>query len=368
MYEEIGYAKDLVWMRRCLELASQARGCTAPNPMVGCVIVKHGEVIGEGFHPKAGQPHAEVFAIEAAQTPDPQATQGATLYVNLEPCNHFGRTPPCTEAVIRAGIIRVVVGSIDPDVRVSGSGIDRLRAAGIEVTVGVAEAECQELNEAFIYRVQHQMPFGILKYAMTLDGKIATSTGHSYWITGESARREVHDLRAGCDAIVTGGNTVRQDNPHLTTHGLTTHSPLRVVMSRSLDLPQDLHLWNVNETHKTLVVTFPKQNLPMQAYLRDRQVEILELDRLSPKLVMQELLKRGCNTVLWECGGNLAASSIAEGVIQKVYAFIAPKIIGGNSLFTPVAELGHQQMTQALDLSRTNIRTFGNDWLITGYL
>ncbi len=362
-------AQDLEWMHRCLELAKQAKGRTAPNPMVGCVIVKDGKLIGEGFHPGAGQPHAEVFAIAGAQKHGGiDATQGATLYVSLEPCNHFGRTPPCTEAIIKAGIIHVVVGMVDPDPRVSGSGCDRLRQAGISVTVGVAEALCQELNEAFIYRVTHQKPFGILKYAMTLDGKIATATGHSYWITSEAARREVHDLRAGCDAIVTGGNTVRHDNPHLTTHGITEHSPLRVVMSRSLDLPTEANLWQVSDIQRTLVITQDDRNRNVADKLRDRGVEVLVLTELSPDRVMAELGDRGCNAVLWECGGVLAASAIAAGTIQKVYAFIAPKLIGGFDAPSPVGTLGNTEMTQALRLQRTKIMPIGEDLLVMGYL
>jgi diaminohydroxyphosphoribosylaminopyrimidine deaminase/5-amino-6-(5-phosphoribosylamino)uracil reductase len=337
--------------------------------MVGCAIVKDGELIGEGFHPAAGQPHAEVFAIAAAQRDRGiESTQGATLYVNLEPCNHFGRTPPCTEAIVRAGIAHVVVGAVDPDPRVSGSGCDRLRQAGISVTVGVAEADCQELNEAFIHRVTHQVPFGILKYAMTLDGKIATAIGHSYWITSEAARDKVHYLRAGCDAIVTGGNTVRLDNPHLTTHGISEHSPLRVVMSRTLKLPIEANLLQVNDRQRTLVVTQTDRNRQVEEHLSDRGVEVLVLPELSPQHVMTELGRRGCNAVLWECGGVLAASAIAAGSIQKVYAFIAPKIIGGLDAPGPVASLGYTKMTEALSLRRTNISNIGDDLLVVGYL
>jgi diaminohydroxyphosphoribosylaminopyrimidine deaminase / 5-amino-6-(5-phosphoribosylamino)uracil reductase len=361
--------RDLEWMYRCLELAKQARGLTAPNPMVGCVIVKNGELLGEGFHPATGQPHAEVFAIAAAQKHGGvEATQGATLYVSLEPCNHFGRTPPCTEAIIKAGISHVVVGMVDPDPRVSGSGCDRLRQAGITVTVGVAETECKELNEAFIFRVTHKKPFGILKYAMTLDGKIATSTGHSYWITSEPARREVHYLRAGCDAIVTGGNTVRRDNPHLTTHGITAHSPLRVVMSRHLDLPIEANLWQVDDRQRTLVITQTDCDLAVADRLRDRGVEVLVLTELSPDRVMEVLGDRGCNTVLWECGGVLAASAIAAGTVQKIYAFIAPKLIGGFDAPSPVGTLGYTEMTQALCLQRTKIIPLGEDLLVIGCL
>jgi len=260
-------------MQECLKLAAQGQGVTAPNPMVGSVIVKDDKLIGSGFHPKAGQPHAEVYAIADTQAKS-ESTQGATLYVNLEPCNHFGRTPPCTEAIINAGIKRVVVGTIDPDPRVSGKGCDRLISTGIEVTVGVAEEDCLKLNEGFIHRVKNNIPFGILKYAMTLDGKIATHTGHSFWITGEPARHQVHLLRSSCDAVITGGNTVRIDNPHLTTHNVSAHCPLRVVMSRNLNLPRDAHLWEVNDTEKTLVFTESDNNSEMAKYLSDRQVEI----------------------------------------------------------------------------------------------
>jgi diaminohydroxyphosphoribosylaminopyrimidine deaminase/5-amino-6-(5-phosphoribosylamino)uracil reductase len=361
--------QDLEWMSLCLELARQARGRTAPNPMVGCVIVKDGELIGEGFHPAAGQPHAEVFAIAAAQQlKGIDGTRGATLYVSLEPCNHFGRTPPCSEAIIKAGISHVVVGMVDPDPRVSGGGCDRLRQAGISVTVGVAEAACQELNEAFIYRVGHQKPFGILKYAMTLDGKIATATGHSYWITSEAARREVHYLRAGCDAIITGGNTVRHDNPHLTTHGISKHSPLRVVMSRSLDLPVEANLWDVSDIQRTLVITQTDHNQNVANQLLDRGVEVLAISQLSPDQVLAELGDRDCNAVLWECGGVLAASAIAAGAVQKIYAFIAPKLIGGFDAPSPVGTLGNTEMTQALQLQRTKISTVGEDLLVMGYL
>jgi len=366
--KEYSMNEDYRWMQECLKLATQ--GVTAPNPMVGSVIVKDGKLIGSGFHPKAGMPHAEVYAIADAQAKS-ESTQGTTLYVNLEPCNHFGRTPPCTEAIIQAGIKRVVVGTIDPDPRVSGKGCDRLKNSGIEVAVGVAEADCLKLNEGFIHRLKTNTPFGILKYAMTLDGKIATHTGHSFWITGEPARHQVHLLRSACDAVITGGNTVRADNPHLTTHNVSSHCPLRVVMSRSLNLPRDAHLWEVNNAKKTLVFTEEANHSSemvreMAKYLNDRQVEVMPIKNLSPKSVMTELAIRGCNNVLWECGGNLSAKAIAEGVIQKVYAFIAPKIIGGG--LEAIANFGNTQMTEALSLTNTQMTAIGNDWLITGYL
>ena len=355
------------YMQQCIELAKLARGQTAPNPMVGSVIVKNGQVIGKGFHPKAGQPHAEVFAIrEALQTGEDLSD--ATLYVNLEPCNHHGRTPPCSEAIIQARIGNVVVGAIDANPLVSGTGRDRLRASGINVMTGILEQQCLELNEAFFYRVKTGLPFGIFKYAMTLDGKIATTSGHSYWITGSESRSFVHNLRAGCDAIITGGNTVRLDNPNLNTHGLSEHCPLRVVVTRSGDLPEQANLWEITDTEKTLVITLPDINLELKQKLRDRQVEILELVDISPLAIMQELGKRGCNQVLWECGGRLGAVAIKEKVVQKVYAFIAPKIIGGFTAPSPIDDLGLNLMTEAIDLKMTKVNQVGSDLLVIGYL
>jgi diaminohydroxyphosphoribosylaminopyrimidine deaminase / 5-amino-6-(5-phosphoribosylamino)uracil reductase len=354
---------DHATMQRCLELARRAIGQTAPNPLVGSVIVKHGQTIGEGWHPKAGEPHAEVFALRQAGAD----AQDATLYVNLEPCSHTGRTPPCAEAIVAAGLKRVVVGMVDPNPLVAGRGIDRLRAAGIAVLVGVAESDCQKLNEAFVHRILHQQPFGIFKYAMTLDGKIATSTGHSHWITSPAARQQVHQLRSACDAVIVGGNTVRRDNPHLTSHGESSHNPLRVVMSRSLDLPTQGHLWDTTIA-PTCVFTASGANPAVQLALQAQGVEVVELPELTPAAVMTALYDRGCLSVLWECGGTLAAAALQSGAIHKVWAFIAPKIIGGSGEFSPVGELGLRQMTEALPLERLNIQAIGPDFLLEGYL
>jgi diaminohydroxyphosphoribosylaminopyrimidine deaminase / 5-amino-6-(5-phosphoribosylamino)uracil reductase len=359
------------WMRRCIELARQAAGLTAPNPMVGCVIVQNGKAIGEGFHPKAGEPHAEVFALRAAgfdtSNLDPSAALGTTLYVNLEPCNHYGRTPPCTEAVIRAQVSRVVVGMVDPDPRVSGGGIERLRAAGIEVIVGIEEDACRDLNEGFIFRVLHQRPFGILKYAMTLDGKIATASGHSAWVTGSKARGYVHQLRSQCDAVIVGTNTVRRDNPQLTSHRSPAHNPLRVVMSRSLNLPRQAQLWQT-DTAPTVIFTEGDPNPNLTDALRQQKVEIATLSELTPAAVFENLFQRGCSAVLWECGGILAAQAITAGCVQKVLAFIAPKIIGGGDAPSPVGELGLEQMTDALQLERLSLTPIGEDYLLSGYI
>jgi diaminohydroxyphosphoribosylaminopyrimidine deaminase / 5-amino-6-(5-phosphoribosylamino)uracil reductase len=355
-------------MQRCLALARQALGQTAPNPLVGAVIVQGGAIVGEGFHPKAGEPHAEVFALRQAG----DLAQGATLYVNLEPCSHFGRTPPCADAVIAAGIAKVVVGMVDPNPKVSGSGIARLQQAGIEITVGVEAAACEELNEAFIHRIRHHRPFGILKYAMTLDGKIAATTGHSAWVTGPGARAEVHRLRAECNAVIVGGNTLRRDNPWLTSRQAQT--PLRVVMSRSLNLPFKANLWEVSSA-PTLVFTqgladtsSASMREKVLSHLISQGVEVIECDVLTPAAVMQSLYQRGCLTVLWECGGTLAARAIADAAVQKIWAFVAPKLIGGATAASPLGDLGLTQMTDALPVQRVTWHNIGPDLLIQGYL
>ncbi|HAX79331.1 MAG TPA: bifunctional diaminohydroxyphosphoribosylaminopyrimidine deaminase/5-amino-6-(5-phosphoribosylamino)uracil reductase RibD [Cyanobacteria bacterium UBA11372] len=354
---------DRAMMRRCLELARKALGRTAPNPLVGAVIVKDGIIVGEGYHPAAGQPHAEVFALREAG----EKARGATIYVSLEPCNHHGRTPPCSEALVAAGVAKVVVGMVDPNPLVGGGGIARLRAAGIEVVVGVEEEACQKLNEAFVHRIVYRRPFGILKYAMTADGKIAATGGHSSWITSLDARNEVHQLRASCDAIVIGGNTLRQDNPHLTSHQTDAHNPLRVVMSRTLNLPEKAFLWETTEV-PTLVLTEKGANPKFQEYLRKRGVMVEELVSLTPERAMVYFYDQGFLSVLWECGGILAASAIAQGAVQKILAFIAPKIVGGTIAPTPVGDLGFTTMTQALTLERVTWRVIGRDCLMEGYL
>ncbi|WP_375473560.1 bifunctional diaminohydroxyphosphoribosylaminopyrimidine deaminase/5-amino-6-(5-phosphoribosylamino)uracil reductase RibD [uncultured Nostoc sp.] len=360
--QKVGSDFDSRMMLRCLELARRALGRTSPNPLVGAVIVKDGEIVGEGFHPRAGEPHAEVFALKAAG----DRSRGATIYVSLEPCNHYGRTPPCSEGLIQAGVAKVIVGMVDPNPLVAGGGIARLRAAGIEVLVGVEEAACRQLNEAFVHRILYKRPLGILKYAMTLDGKIATTSGHSAWVTSQEARSEVHLMRAACDAIIVGGNTVRQDNPYLTSHQVEAHNPLRVVMSRHLNLPENAHLWQTADA-PTLVLTQKDANPDFQELLRKLGVEVVELTSLTPDKAMAYLYERGFCSVLWECGGTLAASAIAQGAVQKVLAFIAPKIIGGSIAPTPVGDLGFTTMTEALSLERVRWRVVGSDCLVEGY-
>ena len=354
---------DSLMMLRCLELAQKAAGRTSPNPLVGSVIVQNGKIIAEGYHTQAGSPHAEIEAIRSTC----ETTEGATLYVNLEPCNHYGRTPPCTEAIIQAGISRVVVGMVDPDERVSGGGIDRLKVAGIQVDVGTEEISARRLNEGFIYRSLHQQPFGIYKYAMTLDGKIATNIGNSNWVTASAARRYVHLLRSTVDAVIVGGNTVCVDNPYLTTHNLTLHNPLRIVISRSLNLPKKANLWNQEEA-KTLIFTQPNCNYDILAHLKSLGLEVIQIDQLTPKKVMNVLYEKGLSKVLWEAGSRLSTAAVLDGCVQKILAFIAPKIIGGKKAPTPLEDLGLNLMKDAIELENISFTALEPDFLVEGYL
>lgn len=356
-------ARDRYWMQLCLQLAREARGYTSPNPMVGSVVVKNSRLVGRGFHPKPGEPHAEVFALRDAG----DAARGATLYVNLEPCNHTGRTPPCTEAILKAGVAHVVAGIVDPNSLVAGTGLARLRAAGVEAIAGVEEAACRELNEAFFHSIIHHRPFGILKYAMTLDGKIATASSHSQWVSGEASRAIVHNVRGGCDAVLVGGNTVRQDDPQLTCRLVEGRNPLRVVMTKDGDrLPAEAKLWHTDAA-PTLVLAAQISDARRND-LERRGVEVEVCLELSPAIASDILYKRGCISVLWECGGTLAAKALRDRVIQKVMAFVAPKLVGGLTAPGPIAGEGVPLMSEALPLVNVRDRLVGSDRLIEGYL
>nr|WP_051039926.1 bifunctional diaminohydroxyphosphoribosylaminopyrimidine deaminase/5-amino-6-(5-phosphoribosylamino)uracil reductase RibD [Synechococcus sp. PCC 7336] len=360
---------DRYWMQYCLRLAKQAAGYTSPNPMVGAVVVREGRCVGKGFHPKPGEPHAEIFALREAG----DLAAGATLYVNLEPCNHTGRTPPCTDALLKADIARVVAGMVDPNPLVAGKGIACLRQADVEVAVGVEESACRHLNEAFVHSIRHQLPFGILKYAMTLDGKIATTTGHSQWISGIESRQVVHAQRAVSDAVVVGSNTVRRDDPQLTCRLAEGRNPLRVVLSRQLDLSTTAQLWDTRQA-PTLVLTEPasgrqqEERSHLLAFFERRQVEVIVVPKLTPMTAATVLHQRGCINLLWECGATLAAAALQAGAIQKVMAFVAPKFIGGKIAPGPIAGTGVSVMGSALRLENISDRPVGGDRLIEGYV
>ncbi len=351
-------------MHRALQLAALGLGRTSPNPMVGAVVLDtQGQLVGEGYHARAGTPHAEVHALAQAGA----RARGGTLIVTLEPCCHHGRTPPCTDAVIAAGVAQVVVAMGDPNPQVAGGGIAQLQAAGITVISGVGQTEARALNRAFVHRITTGRPLGILKWAMSLDGRTALSNGTSQWISGPPARAWVHQLRSQCDAVIVGGGTLRADDPLLTSRGQRDPEPLRVVLSRSLQLPADAQLWDTNIA-PTLVAHGPEA--PTEAKARLDQLasnhpglERLELPRCSPADLLEALALRGCNQVLWECGPALAAAAIQEGCVQQVAAVIAPKLLGGSPARTPLGELGFTSLQELPTWSAATPERLGADLL-----
>jgi diaminohydroxyphosphoribosylaminopyrimidine deaminase / 5-amino-6-(5-phosphoribosylamino)uracil reductase len=364
------FESDVKWMRRALDLAAHARGRTSPNPMVGAVLVKSGEVVGEGFHAYAGSDHAEVAALREAE----EAAMGATLYVGLEPCCHQGRTPPCVERIVGAGIRRVVAACEDPNPAVSGKGIEALRAAGLQVDVGVLTEEAAQLNEAFFTHIRTGRPFVILKAAASLDGKIATRTGESRWITGEAARHRVHQLRNEVDAVLVGIGTVLRDDPSLTTRlGITDQrDPARVIVDNLARLPLRAKVVNRASTAPTLLAvsqTAPRARLEA---LEREGIQVIVVDgsprRVSLGHLMEALGKLGFLSVMIEGGAEINASAFREGVVDKALLFLAPILIGGKSAPTAVGGQGIESLGQATRLRDLRIERFDDDILLEGYI
>ena len=336
------------WMRRSIQLALLAEGRTSPNPLVGAIVLDaNGRLVGEGFHTGAGKPHAEIEALSQAG----DKSVDGTIVVTLEPCCHHGLTPPCTEALIKAGLSRVVIGMVDPDPRVSGNGISRLRDSGLEVIEGVLKQDCELINREFIFRVRNGRPWGILKWAMSLDGRIALPNGSSKWITKKSARDSVHQLRSKCDAIIIGGQTLRVDDPLLTSRGKSNPEPMRVVFSKSLNLPISANLWNT-KIAKTIIAFGPKGNEAFLAGLPDGP-EKLSLNSSDPSELSTALGKKGCNKILWECGPLLATSAIEANCVQELVVFIAPKLLGGKSAMTPLNSFGFESINSTYKLQHS---------------
>ena len=345
------------WMKRAIFLASLGKNTTSPNPMVGAVILdKNGNLISEGFHYKAGMPHAEAMAFNNLK----KDAKGGSMYVNLEPCCHQGKTPPCVDKVISLGIKEIYISIEDPDKRVSGKGIKLLKEAGIKVHLGLCKKESLELNKAFFYRTNTNKAFGVLKWAMSIDGRIGLKNGKSKWITNQDSRSFVHLYRTEFDAIIIGGNTLRKDNPLLTTRGHKTPEPLRVVFTKTLDLPAKANLWDCNEA-KTLVIydssTANESFLPRIP----KSVEVEKVSSDNPELISKLLAKRGCNRVLWECGPRLATSAVKSGCINEMISFIAPKILGGENSMNPLGDFDYTEMHEIIKLSETKISLIGND-------
>jgi diaminohydroxyphosphoribosylaminopyrimidine deaminase/5-amino-6-(5-phosphoribosylamino)uracil reductase len=356
---------DLEWMARALTLAARGRGLTSPNPMVGAVVVREGIVLAERFHERAGASHAEAAALAAAG----DRARDATLYVTLEPCNHVGRTPPCVDAIIRAGVRRVVSATRDPNPRVRGGGAAALAAAGIEVTTGCLEREARDLNRAFFTAVERQRPHVTAKWAMTLDGKIAAFDGRSQWITGEAARREGHRLRSQSDAIVTGIGTVLADDPALTVRldPPWPREPYRVVVDGRARLPLDARLLQTGSRARILVAVGEAAPPQQVATLESAGVTVLQCKSRDGRVDVADLCARllalDVVAVLLEAGSALTGSFVHAGLVDRVAAFVAPKLMGGTGAPAPVGGPG-LTLASALRLTDLTARPVGQDWLL----
>jgi len=351
------------FMRRALKLAGKYK--PSPNPKVGAVVVKNSIIVGEGAHQYAGGPHAEVIALGQAG----EKAKGADLYVTLEPCCHWGRTPPCTDAIIESSVKCVFVGGPDPDNRVSGKGISRLREAGIEVEVPVLEDECLRINRAYSWHRKTGLPWVTLKLAMSLDGRIATRTGDSKWITGEKSRAYVQKLRAEADAVMIGANTARTDNPRLTARlARKTVYPKRVILSSDSEIASDLVMFG--EEGETLVITTELASSQCRSRLAQTGARVVTVEaekgRPSLKAALQALADTGCLSVLIEGGGELAAAALAAGLVQEVAFFYAPVIIGGRDAVPGIGGIGAERMADCLRLSNVTRRSLGDDLLVRG--
>ncbi len=366
---------DIKFMQRALALAAKAKGMTSPNPMVGAVLVKNGKIIAEGFHKRPGTPHAEAIAIDRAG----QEAANSSLYVTLEPCCHVDkRTPPCTKAILNARIQKVFIAMKDPNPKVSGQGINELKMYGVEVASGLLEDKAKRLNEAYIKYITTGKPFVILKVAMTLDGKIATQDGESKWITGEKARTVVHKLRSNVDAIMTAVGTVKADNPSLTVRlykkrGLK--NPKRILIDPNLDAPLDFKIFNVPP--ETIIVTSKNSSQNISFKTDEKKTKLLkkgvlileyEGDRVDLEWLMRRLGEMGICSLMIEGGSSLGASSLNDGVVDRVVFFIAPKIIGGKHSIPAIGGNAFRSLNDAFRIEGVKVSRIGQDIIIDGYV
>ncbi len=356
-------------MRRALELAGKGTGFTSPNPLVGAVIVKNGRIIGQGYHKAYGEDHAEIDALEHAA----EDVEGASMYVTLEPCSHHGNTPPCTQAIIQSGIVRVVISMVDPNPLVSGSGIAALRSQGIEVITGICEAESRKLNEMFVKFITTGLPLCIMKTAMTLDGKIAAYTGDSRWITNQSSRSRVHALRHHISAILVGVNTVITDDPLLTarTSGYS-RNPVRVIADSTGRTPLNSRILTTADQVPTLIAVTQKASSERKLAFEAAGAEVLNLPsrngRISLQSLVTELGKRKLDSLLIEGGSELCFSALEEGVVDKIQCYIAPKLIGGSTAKTPIGGRGFPLLQQAVAVRDMQVHRIDDDICIEGYI
>ena len=356
-------------MRMALRLAGKARGRTSPNPMVGAVVVKGGRVIASGYHKQAGEPHAEAIALQKAG----DAAKGATLYVTLEPCSHTNkRTPPCSPLVIQSGVKRIVIAMADPNPKVSGGGIRAIKKAGLEMVTGILEAEARQLNEAFIKHVSKKVPFVTLKIAQTLDGKIATETGESKWITGKEARKAGHRLRDQNDAILVGINTVLTDDPSLTVRFAGGRDPLRVVVDSSLRIPLKAKVVTQRSVARTIIATLPSAPRDKIMKLKAAGAEIVLVKSDKGRVDLRDLMKKfgrmGIMSVLVEGGAEIHASALKSGIVDKVVMYIAPTLMTGTDSVCSVGGSSPKKLAQAIALANITTRFVGKDLMVEGYI
>lgn len=351
---------DEYFIDETLKLAKKAMGWTNPNPLVGAVIVKNGQIVARGCHKRVGLPHAEIEALNAAKT----NVKGATLYVNLEPCTHYGKTPPCVEAIIQAGIERVVCSTLDPNPKVHGHGIAKLKQAGITVLVGLREKESRALNEQFFAFHEKRRPFVAIKFAASLDGKMATSTGDSKWITNEQARLFARKLRGEYQAILVGINTVMRDNPHLGVRSPGKKEPVRIILDSNLQIPLNSRVLRDNNVFIATTVHASKDKKEL---LTKRGIQILTFKNknIPLKKLLFSLRNKEIISILVEGGGNILGSFVDEKIIDKVYAFYAPILIGGEKAVT-IQGRGINKVKNALFLKRIAIRRFQDNFLVIG--
>lgn len=356
---------DKLYMAKALKLAKKAEGFTYLNPMVGAVIVKENRIIGQGYHENYGQAHAEINAIKSAS----ENLEGSTMYVNLEPCFHQGKTPPCVKAILENKIKRLVVACLDPNPLVAGKGVTFLREHGVQVDIGVLEEDAVRLNEVFFKNMSSPYPFLALKSAMTLDGKLATKTSKSKWISGKESREFVHILRHRYKGILVGINTILKDDPSLTTRIDGLLSPSKIVVDTRLRIPLDAKVVRKNPD-KLIVAYSDSSNLKKIEYLENLGVKLLRVDSLKDKVDMRKLMIKlqelGINSILVEGGGNINFSLLEAGLVDKLYLFIAPKIFGGPGVSFVSGE-GVDQVDESFNLSDYSIKFLGQDLVLEGY-
>jgi len=354
---------DIQYMNIALTLAGKGMGHVNPNPLVGAVIVKDGEIIGQGYHEEYGQLHAERNALADCKI----SPAGATLYVTLEPCCHYGKTPPCTEAIIGSGIKRVVIGSLDPNPLVSGKGVNILKEHGIEVVENVLKEECDKLNEVFFHYIRKKTPYVVMKYAMTMDGKIATATGRSKWITGELARENVHKDRNRYTAIMVGAGTILADDPQLTCRMENGRNPIRIVCDTNLRTPLDASVIRTAKEIPTIIATSCNEKEKYETFLQ-AGCEIITISKkdghTNLKELMKELGERKIDSVLLEGGSTLNWSALQSGIVNKVQCYLAPKLFGGVEAKSPVAGIGVDLPENAFRLMNSKIIQMGEDILV----